>query len=86
MRNIIVGLVVAGVTIWVLMMGYSVRVLWRDFGATIAVLAATGSVLGCIGVGRLVDLEKANMRRILERIELRHGIDLTAEKREVADI
>lgn len=83
MRTILIVGVVLGSIVLLFMLGYAVKTVAHDFGAVVAFATAATATFGLISLGFLVDDRRARTIRLLERIELVHGVDLSTEKAEV---
>lgn len=86
MKSVIVAFCIVGTVGFLCLIGYAIRSLYFSFGGGAAFAGVACVLAFMFPMALLIDLRRARVASLLDRIELRHGIDLTREKAEVADI
>ena len=81
MRNILIVGAAIGSMGFLIVIGVSIRLIIGEYGFAAGFAAVACVAIASVCIGFLVDMNRAQERRRLERIEMLHGIDLTAEKR-----
>lgn len=86
MKNAILAFVIAGTLGFLILIGYAVRSLYFEFGAGMAFAGAACVFAFMLSMALLIDMRRTRVARLLEQIEVMHGVDLAAEKSRVADL
>lgn len=86
LKNALIVALIVGTFGFLLLVGFAVRQLYAEYGAGMMLAGVACIVTFSIPLGFLVDMRRSRVKQLLERIERRHGVDLTAEKSEAAEI
>lgn len=66
--------------------GAALKLVIAMYGWPMALLSLASIGVGFTCIGALIDLRRSRVKALLTTIEIRHGIDLTAEKKYAEDI